>query len=127
MRTRRDALAMLLECFCGPSFEIPRILGCGIIGIGVNYGIKESFLQSFFEEFYGSYIIEWETSIPGELFEITYIGVKVFLVFQASDFPLCILGFVGVGKGLSEVCFEEVPKLFVIVSIASVDSSIEEV
>ena len=46
--------AMLFECFLGPSFEIPRVLGAWIVGIGVDYGIEESLLQSFLEELYGS-------------------------------------------------------------------------
>ena len=72
--------AMLLECFCDPSLEIPRVLGHGVVGIGIDYGIEESFLQSFLEELYGSYIIEWETSVSSELFEVTYVGVEIFLV-----------------------------------------------
>ena len=120
-------LAVLFECFFGPSFEVPRVLGTWIVGIGVDYGIEESLLQSFFEELYGSYVVEWESSISGELFEVTYIGVEVFFVLQASDFSLCISGFVGVGVGLSKVHFEEVPELLVVVLIASIDSIIEEV
>ena len=120
-------LAMLFECFLGPSFEIPRVLGAWIIGVGVDYGIEESLLQSFLEELYGSYVVKWESSISGELFEVAYVGVKVFLVLQASDFSLRISGLVGVGVGLSEVCFEEVPELFVVVLIAGIDSIIEEV
>ena len=45
--------AMLLNCFLGPMFKVSRVLGGGIIGIGINYGIKETFLQSFLEVFYG--------------------------------------------------------------------------
>ena len=48
-------------------------------------------------------------------------------MLQTSDFSLCISGLVSIGVGLSEVCFEEVSKLFVIVLIASIDSIIEEV
>ena len=120
-------LAMLLDCFCGPSFKVPRVLGCGIIGIRVDYGIKESFLQSFLEELYGSYVVEWETSIPSKSFKVAYIHVKAFLLFQASDFPLHIFGFMDIGEGLSEVCLKEVLKLFVVVLIASINSSFEEV
>ena len=118
-------LAILLECFCGQSLKILRILGCGVIGIRVDYGIKEPFLKSLFDELYGSYVVEWESSISGELFKVAYIGVEVFFVFQAPNFSLHILGFVGVGKGLSEVCFEKVLELFIIIAIASVDSGIE--
>ena len=120
-------LAMLFDCFFGLSFEIPRVLGCGVIGIGVDYGIEESFLQPFLKELYGSYVIEWEASISGESFKIAYVGVEVFSVFQASDFSLCVSGFVGIGEGLSEVHFKEVPELFIVVLVASVDSIIEEV
>ena len=48
-------------------------------------------------------------------------------MLQASDFSLHISGLVSVGVGLPEVCFEEVPELFIIVLIAGVDSIIEEV
>ena len=119
--------AMLFECFLGPSFEIPRVLGVWIVGVRVNYGIEESLLQSFLEELYGSYVVEWKSSISGESFEIAYIGVEVFSVFQASDFSLRIPGFVGIGEGLSKVCFEEVSKLLIIVLVASIDSVVEEV
>ena len=34
--------AVLLECLLSPSFKVPRILGTWIIGVGVDYGIKES-------------------------------------------------------------------------------------
>ena len=37
-------LAMLFECLFGPSFEIPGVLGAWVIGIRVDYGIKESLL-----------------------------------------------------------------------------------
>ena len=33
----------------------------------------------------------------------------------------------GIGEGLSEVCFEEVPELLIVVLIASIDSGVEEV
>ena len=119
--------AMLFECFLGPSFEVPGVLGAWIVGIGVDYGVEESFLQSFLEEFYGPYVIEWKSSISGESFEVAYIGVEVFSVLQASDFSLRISGLVSIGIGLSEVCFEEVPKLLVVVLVASIDSVVEEV
>ena len=119
--------AMLFECFLGPSFEIPRVLGAWVVGIGVNYGVKESLLQSLFEEFYGSYVVEWKSSISGESFEVAYVGVEVFSVLQASDFSLRISGLVSIGVSLSEVCFKKVPKLFIIVLIAGVDPIIEEV
>ena len=120
-------LAMLFECFLGPSFKIPRVLGAWIIGIGVDYGIEESLLQSFLEEFYGPYVVEWKPSIPGKSFKIAYIGVEVFLVFQASNFSLRISGFVGVGEDLSKVRFEEILELLVVVLVASIDSVIEKV
>ena len=119
--------AMLFECFLGPSFEIPRVLGAWVIGVRVDYGVKESLLQSFLEELYGSYVIKWKSSISCESFEIAYVGVEVFSVLQASDFSLRIPGFVGIGEGLSKVCLEEVPKLLIIVLVASVDSVVEEV
>jgi len=37
-------LAVLFECFLGPSFEIPRVLGTWIVGVGVDYGVEESLL-----------------------------------------------------------------------------------
>ena len=120
-------LAMLLECFFGPSLEVPRVLGTWIISIGVDYGVEKPLLQSFLEEFYGSYIIKGEPSISGKLFEITYVGIKVFFVLQASDFSLHIPGFMGVGEGLSEIRFKEVPELFIVISIAGVDSGVKEV
>ena len=120
-------LAMLFECFLGPPFEIPRVLSTWIVGIRVDYGIEESLLQSFLKKFYGSYVVEWESSISGKSFEVAYVGVEVFSVLQASDFSLRIFGLVSIGVGLSEVCFEEVPKLFIVVLIAGVDSVVEEV
>ena len=119
--------AMLFECFLGPSFEVPRVLGAWIVGIRVDYGVEESLLQSFLEELYGSYIVEWESSISGESLEITYVGVEVVFVLQASDFSLRISGLVSIGVSLSEVCFEQVPELFVVVLVAGIDSIIEEV
>jgi hypothetical protein len=43
------------------------------------------------------------------------------------EFMLGISGFICVGKGLSEVCFEEVPKLLIVISNACGDSGIEDV
>ena len=36
--------AMLFDCFLGPVFKVPRILGGGVVDIGVNDGIEEAFL-----------------------------------------------------------------------------------
>ena len=119
--------AVLFDCFLSLMFKIPRVLSGRVIGIRINYDIKEAFLQAFLEEFYGANVIEWESSISGKLFKITDVSVKVVLVFQSSDFSLCIFGFVGIGEGLSEVCFEKVPKLFIVIMEASVNSGIEEV
>ena len=35
--------AMLFDCFLGPAFKVLRVLGGGIIDVGVNYGVEESF------------------------------------------------------------------------------------
>ena len=48
-------------------------------------------------------------------------------MFQTSDLSLRISGFMSVGVGLSEIRFEEVPELFIVILIAGVDSIIEEV
>jgi hypothetical protein len=61
--------AMQFDCFSGPTVEGPRGSEW-IIGIGIYNGIKESFLQSFFEESYGADVIEWYSSISSNSFKV---------------------------------------------------------
>jgi hypothetical protein len=58
------SFVMQLDCFSG--------LGGSewVIGVRVYDGIKESFLQSFFEESYGADVIEWYFSISSDSFEV---------------------------------------------------------
>jgi hypothetical protein len=61
--------AMQLNCFSGPTIKGPGGSEW-VVGIGIYDGIKESFLQSFFEEGYGANVVEWYPSISSDSFEV---------------------------------------------------------
>ena len=105
--------AVLLDGFFGPLLEVPRLLGKWVVCICVDDGISKAFLEPSFEEFDGGHVVEWSPCISCNSFEVGDIGVKVVFLFYFLELSQGISGFVGVGECLAEVCFKEVPQLFV--------------
>ena len=112
--------SMLFVGFFNPSLKSPSDLW--IVVVCADDSIEESSFESEFELFYDSMFGKGEVTEACELFKLGDVFVKAFSLLEISQFSLCIFCCIGVGKGIAELCFEELPVLFISVGSSSCDT-----
>ena len=111
---------MLFVGFLNPPIKGPGDLW--IIVICADDSIEESSFESKFELFYDSMFGERKVAEARKLFELGNVFVEAFSLLEISQFSLRILRCIGVGEGSAELCFEELPVLFISVGSSSRDT-----